>query len=155
MIERLGKPHLAVISGLSEIAQGDTGMPIDREAFIFHWSYILENHLGAIFGRIEEGECLAVIGCALEVDLFTGDTMAVETFWYVHPEHRGGSTARRLLDAYDEWAKEKGAKRQFITCHFTQQRLKLDKLYRRRGFKADAVTYARDVDYATERAEVA
>lgn len=34
------------------------------------------------------GEIVGAIGGIFSPDTFTGDTVAVETFWYVHPKHR-------------------------------------------------------------------
>jgi GNAT superfamily N-acetyltransferase len=149
-VQRLSVADLPTVAALGEFPQAEGFITIDPNAFEFHWRHILDNNLGAIFGRIEDGACIAVIGCALEANLFNAETMAVEAFWYVHPDHRGGPLAAKLLDAYDKWARDNAATKQFITRHFTDQGMALDKLYRRRGFRQDAVTYVREVDYGQD-----
>lgn len=58
--------------------------------------------------------------------------LARETVWWIDPEHRG-TAAPRMLDAYEEWAEERG-------CAFAGMAGMGDdpavmKLYQRRGYK--------------------
>tara|TARA_Y100001973_G_scaffold101062_1_gene163377 strand:+ start:162 stop:620 length:459 start_codon:yes stop_codon:yes gene_type:complete len=39
------------------------------------------------------------------------DRSATELAWWVDPKHRGGSTAARLVRAFEDWAKDRGVAR--------------------------------------------
>ena len=39
------------------------------------------------------------------------DWTAAELAWWIDPEHRGGSTAARLVRAFEQWAKDRGLAR--------------------------------------------
>lgn len=58
---------------------------------------------------------------------------AQERLWWIDPEHRGGSAAARMLDAYERWAFEQQG------CHFVGMAGMGDdpsvaRLYERRGY---------------------
>lgn len=52
------------------------------------------------------------IGGVCTSDLNTGETVAIEQFWYVDPEARGKGLM--LLEAFEDWAMSKGAIRAII-----------------------------------------
>lgn len=72
--------------------------------------------------------------------------LARETLWWINPAHRGGTTAVRMLDAYEEWAALKG-------CSFAGMAGMGDdpavaKLYQRRGYGGAETHYLKPLGIA-------
>lgn len=64
---------------------------------------------GAIFVAERDGSLVGMLGlCAYTHPMF-GVPCVIETFWYVDPAVRGGSTAIRLMSEAERWARERGA----------------------------------------------
>ena len=148
MIQHLTEDQIPLVGDLAVLAHADGHLrELDVDAFNFHWQKLLRMGIGAVFAEIIEGEMRGAIGCVVEADLYTGETLAREAFFYVAPKHRSSRTALALLLNYDIWAKGKGATRQYITAHWSEGRQRLDRLYRRRGYTCTEVTYGRDVEY--------
>jgi len=66
---------------------------------------------GAVIFIAEKGDrVIGGIGGVLSLSPWNFDVVvSQEMFWFITAEHRGGTTALRLLRAYQQWAKEKGA----------------------------------------------
>lgn len=59
---------------------------------------------------------------------------AKESVWYIHPKHRGGSAAFRMLDAFEDWAL-KDQQCRFVGMGMLGSNPSLKALYERRGYK--------------------
>jgi N-acetylglutamate synthase-like GNAT family acetyltransferase len=57
----------------------------------------------------ESKEIIGFICGALHEQFFTQQKFASDMALFVEPKHRGGSAAFRLVKAFENWAKEKGA----------------------------------------------
>lgn len=51
-----------------------------------------------------EDRIVGAIGGVLTSHIFTGDVIAIETFWFVTEEHRRGLGGARLLNMFIDWA---------------------------------------------------
>lgn len=67
--------------------------------------------------------------------------IAQELFYWVDIEHRGNGTARLLLDAFETWAKVKGAHLISLIALDAQRPQAVGELYRRRGYQAMEHSY--------------
>lgn len=67
-------------------------------------------------------------------DLFTGDKIAVELWWFVLPAHRGGRSAIGLLKAYEQWARDRGCRRCNMIHLESLQPEKIGRLYSSMGY---------------------
>ena len=69
------------------------------------FAQLLDQGLGAGLRLGEHGVLVAV----LTPDMVTGDTVAMELFWYVDPDYRG--IGKKLMSAFEQWARDVGANR--------------------------------------------
>jgi len=58
--------------------------------------------------------------------------IARESLWWIDPAYRGGSTAVRMLDAYEQWAAAQGCR--FVGMAGMGNDPVVAKLYQRRGY---------------------
>ncbi len=69
--------------------------------------------------------------------------LANETVWWIDPSHRGGSTAIRMLDAYESWAAKSGCK--FAGMVGMGDDPNIAALYQRRGYTRAETHYLKAV----------
>lgn len=103
--------------------------PEGQRHYIKAWTSLFELGLGVIFFVEGAGILLATV----TEDLFDGAVVATEHAWFVMPEARGGRTGAELLDAFEAWAKERGAARAVLS-HFIEGMPNLDRYFAHRGF---------------------
>lgn len=65
--------------------------------------------------------------------------VAKETLWWIEPAHRGGTTAIRMLDAVEKWAREQGCK--FVGVAGMGDDPRVGALYERRGYRGAEVHF--------------
>jgi GNAT superfamily N-acetyltransferase len=82
------------------------------------------------------------IGGAIYPDFPTGDIVATEFFWYVIPEHRGQAGVR-LLKAFEEEAKRRGAVRLMMMHFESPKTAAFGHLYERLGYCKKEQIYAK------------
>jgi GNAT superfamily N-acetyltransferase len=63
---------------------------------------------GVLVAELEGRIVGMIVGLVIE-HFFGSSRFATDLTFYVAPEHRGGSTAVRLIRAFEEWARENGA----------------------------------------------
>lgn len=69
--------------------------------------------------------------------------LARETVWFIDPAHRGGTTALRMLDAYEGWARSRGC--QFIGMAGMGYDPDVAALYQRRGYRVAETHYLKAI----------
>ena len=79
-----------------------------------------------------DGKMIGGLGCVVGDDLHTPRKIAVETYWLVDKNHRGGGI--RLLKHFELWAENKGyiPAMVHLTDSYPEE---LEHLYTRRGYK--------------------
>lgn len=65
---------------------------------------------GAIFLAESDGQVVGGIGLMLYELYFSDDRMAMELFWWMHPDHRKRPDGAKLLLCALKWARESGCK---------------------------------------------
>jgi GNAT superfamily N-acetyltransferase len=82
---------------------------IERDDIVFGICNLIDN--GIIFVAEKEDEIVGCI-CGMITNLwFARNTkVAAELGWWVNEEHRGSTASMRLLQAFENWAKEQGVK---------------------------------------------
>lgn len=103
----------------------------------------LFDHGGAFVAQLEDGEVVGMIGAHVTVHAIAGELVGNEVAWWVEPEHRGGSTALRLLAAAESWARDQGAVRFQMIAPAGASALR--DLYRRRGYVEVETVFQRDL----------
>jgi len=101
---------------------------------------LLANPAAAILVCDADGELRGMLALLIYPHPFSGESTAVELFWWVEPEHRG--TGRELLQAGEQWARERGAKRMQVIA----PNERVAKLYRRKGYGHVEDTYQRELN---------
>jgi len=82
-----------------------------------------------------EDSLIGVMGVMFAPDSFTGMPAAVESFWFVDPEHRkSGRVALKMMQAYEADAEKRGC-RMIHMCHLADLNAEgLGNFYKRRGY---------------------
>ena len=113
------------------------------EVFIKNWTMLMNLGTGFILGLYQDDELIGALGSIIINDINHGKPIANEVFWFVHPDKRGPGI--RLLKAYEEEAKARGA----ILCTMAHlnhlQPETLGELYRRRGYHPVETVYLKEL----------
>lgn len=99
-------------------------------------SGLLHRLIDGGFAAVHEagGQMVGLMIGAMGETWFGRDLNAIEYALYVTPDHRGGSAATRLLDAFTDWAKENGAREITVAQSTGVMVEKTAKFYQRMGF---------------------
>lgn len=111
------------------------------DAFLKHWQTFLTSYPATILVLEEQGQVIGGIGGLATADVYTGELVAHEFFWYIDQAHRGGTGAFRLLRAFKAWAQEHGATRLRLSHMLGLNEDKLEAMYRHLGFRPIEVGY--------------
>lgn len=79
-----------------------------------------------------DGVAQGILMAAAYMHQFAAVKIASETLWWIEPQHRGPH-ARRMLDAYDDWARSRGCKYAGVAA--LQADAGVLRLYRRSGYQ--------------------
>ena len=105
---------------------------VDVEHTIKEYKRIIESGTGIVFALIEDGKVVGGVGGVKFIDIHYPRLLAVETFWFVLPEYRGGGI--KLLIRFEQWAKDNNCERvAFIHLSDSHPEI-LKKIYTRRGY---------------------
>lgn len=113
------------------------------ECFVRNWTGMIESGIGVIFGLMKEGKFVGGIGGSLSMDPNNDDLIAIELFWFVTKEHRGGGIA--LLEAYETWCEEKGVKRIYMVYMLSSMPEVVKAIYEKKGYAPTEVHWMRRV----------
>jgi GNAT superfamily N-acetyltransferase len=114
------------------------------EEFTKNWTRYMGAGMAGILGWWRNGELAGVLGALLYPDLNNSDLVAAEAFWFVKPEHRGAG-GMKLLFAYLDWAKQKGAKRCTMVHLLDLTPDRLAEAYMKVGFRPMEVHYIKEL----------
>ncbi len=89
------------------------------------------------------GELYGGIGAIALPDIHCGIMTAVETFWFVSPEHRGQGL--KLLKAFEDWGKKMKCKRLALIHLADSYPEILEKIYIRKKYKLVEKHFIREV----------
>jgi len=83
----------------------------------------------------DDGKPIGMICGGLAPYVFSKGALASDYAWYVLPEHRGSSTAVRLLRMFREWATESGATELYMGITTNVEADRTGQLLQRLGFE--------------------
>lgn len=107
------------------------------------YTNMVKSGVAHMFIMDDDGVMIGGIGCIVSPDLMNGDLMAIETYWFVSPDHRGHGI--RLVSYLEQWAREHGCK-SIAMIHLTDSHPKrLELLYQRRGYIAIETHYVKEL----------
>jgi GNAT superfamily N-acetyltransferase len=93
------------------------------------------------------GEVLGMIaGVATPHYVNAVHTTTQELFWWVDPAARHTRVGLRLLQAFEDWARAVGSRTLFMASTATLTPDKLARFYRRKGYGAVDVNYAKNLE---------
>lgn len=113
--------------------------------FISNWAQFMDKGIGAMWVAGEKDSLHGAIGLLIYPDVYNGDLVANEMFWFIDPVKRMGLDAVRLYKAAERWAKEKGAKRLAMACVCNKHMSSVRKFYEDRGFRPVDVSYFKNL----------
>lgn len=113
-------------------AEGEIDGKLDEKNFVKMVTANIE--AGTMFVLAEGVPFRGAIAGVTYKDVATGDVCCMEHFWYVN-QHERGSLGLRLLSAFENEAKARGAVRILMMHHVAPGADKFHHLYERRGYR--------------------
>lgn len=104
---------------------------------------LIQSGVGAMLMLEDNGILVGGLGCLKYPDLHSGELFAVETFWYVLPEHRGAGLL--LLEAYEKWARDNGCVKCAMIHMVDSMPEKLEVVYKRKGYSLIEKHYVKEL----------
>lgn len=99
--------------------------------------------MGVVFVYVKDEKIIGTLGAMVAPNLFSpSEQHAQELFWYVDKKSRGRA-GLALLDAFEKWAKERGAKRVFMAS--LRKFESLQKLFTRRGYTEMETQFIKEI----------
>jgi GNAT superfamily N-acetyltransferase len=119
---------------------------LNFDYWIGRWqSLIIELDMGVIFVYESEGKIKGILGGIAARCSMTGDLEAIEAFWYVYPEVRGKPASIKLLKAFEDWAKERGAARVKMMHLSILNPISMREIYLRMGYSPLESAYSKNL----------
>lgn len=112
--------------------------------FATFWSERFFHRDGTILVGEVGNTAVGTIGGLVYPDPNNGDLIAQEMFWWVNRGFRG-KDALRLLEAFETWARLKGAKRLVMTAVHGLRDRALGRLYAGRGYRELETNFVRGI----------
>jgi GNAT superfamily N-acetyltransferase len=98
-----------------------------------------------VFVLCNKEEIVGTFVCFATPCLFSDLTQAVEVAWYVDPDHRGSREAHKMIDIYEEWAKERNAVCASLMNISILDGHKVAKLYDKKGYTLTETTFVKEL----------
>jgi len=135
LVRVLRQEQVEGVAELGDEFMRSTGMPgrFNASHFIETWTRLVQNPIFAIFSLVQGFQTIGSIGGIVYDENFTGDAVAAEQFWFVTKSCRGHGL--RLLDAFEKWARENGAKRILMAHINSPESIRSAVVYKRRKYR--------------------
>jgi GNAT superfamily N-acetyltransferase len=115
----------------------------DIDHFCSVWTQLFDSGLGVIFLALKDDEIVGALGGVAYPEIYTGEMVASEFFWFIRAEHRGGGL--KLYRAFEQWAKDMKCGRIRMVHLLDSMPEKLQTTYLRLGFAAAEVHYTKEI----------
>jgi len=122
------------------------GMPMSTSTFIKVAMEMMYSHTSVVLVHVGEDDSLngGIAGILAQWFLENKTHMAYESWLWVAPDSRGKGVAKGLMVAFEEWAKENGAKK-IVMVDFTGDLKPVGRWYKRMGFQPLETRYVKDI----------
>ena len=134
---------LMVRAGHLFFEEGKLPGGLNPDVFVATWKKLISTGVGVVFVLIGESGPQGFLGAVTYPDLFNGDKVAVENYWFVLPEFRGRGIL--LLNEFERWAKAEGCKRVSMVHLQRLQPDRLKELYESRGYQHIESAYVKSL----------
>ena len=124
------------------------GMTFDAKSIIEACLYHIREEDSCVFvcWNESEDEIVGIIGGTVDSRLTDNKhKLGWEIFYYIKPEFRGNGIAGSLMEEFEKWCKEKGAKSVIMSCMQEVKGREISVFYRRRGYKPYDATFIKDI----------
>lgn len=111
-----------------ELTKNEVGT-FDPVACLYSWRSI---PIRCAMGLFKGGNLVGVLAGFIAPQFMTGQPIAQEVFWYVSPEHRGGTAGVKLFLEFEKWATDNKA--YGIVMASLSENPQVGDLYRRKGY---------------------
>lgn len=128
-------PETQLIGFVDELGKGffaEAKLPgkFHVEHWLKQWGLLIRAKLGFMWLLTHLSKPVGGLGVILSPDLCDGELVLQEAFWYVSPEHRGGTAGIRLLKEVEAFGKEAGAARIMMgRMHASDPEMKVHRLF--------------------------
>lgn len=136
LIERLGPQFFDL---------GAASGRFNKDWFLPTWDKTLRSQLGAMWVGFKGDEVVGVLGAVLHPCLFSGEVVATEAFWFVDPNHRGGTAGVRMFLEFMAWGIHVGATRLQAGKIAGSMGEELEAFYQKHGFVKLETLYVKNL----------
>jgi GNAT superfamily N-acetyltransferase len=117
----------------------------DLDRFRATWSRLFVDGLGMIFLLEDAGAIVGTLGAVMYWEPYSGDLIASEMFWFVSAAARGGRGGLQLLQAFEAWARNRGALEIRMVHLLDSMPEKLERIYKHFGYRPAEVHYTKRI----------
>jgi GNAT superfamily N-acetyltransferase len=118
----------------------------DPEGYINFMVNALDNPDIGVWLAELDGEIVGITGAILYPLYFSPtNKVAQELWWWLTPKARGTGAGAQMFKQIKEWAAKKGAAAMFMIALEDERAGKMEKLYRRAGFRPLERTFIKEV----------
>lgn len=118
---------------------------LDFSHFCQTWGTLISLDMARLFVYRTEDRTLGIIGGTITKCTMTGDLIAQESFWWVHPGIRASPIGIRLFRKWENRVIEDGAKRIYVGNLLAVNHEKMTSLYSALGYQMIETHYVRPV----------
>lgn len=117
--------------------------PFNEQHFESVWTNLLNLGVGKVYyEENEDGKIVGAFAFVVNPDMFSGVLVFAEIFLYVLPEARGGGLAGRLIERYEQEAKERHIDEILMV---SLAELETGPIFIRRGYKLAESIYRKEL----------
>ncbi len=120
-------------------------LALDEAKLAQTMSRIIEDKSGAFcffVADAEDGGPVGVLTGQIDTYYFSNDPIAKMVFYWVHPEHRYSPAAAKLMYAFRQWAKNRGAAEIMVGVTSGEAVELADKMLKKMGFQFTGGNYS-------------
>jgi GNAT superfamily N-acetyltransferase len=148
MLRQLNSHELSLCLRGGELFFKEASLPGEFKpgVFIEKISHLIDIGVAAVIGSFgDDGKIQGAIAFSVYDDIYTGDKTATEMWWFVLPEHRGGSIAMRLIRSFERFAANLGCRRVCMIHLEALQSDRLSELYMHLGYSRVESCYSKSL----------
>src|SRR5208283_3886472 len=124
--------------------QASATVKVDVEYSIKRYQDFIASGKGQMLMLVDENDELhGSLGYLIAPDIHTGNLIAVETYWYVDPKHRGHGI--KLVKEFERIARERGCKYTAMIHMMDSYPVELEKVYEHMNYRLIEKHYLKEL----------
>jgi GNAT superfamily N-acetyltransferase len=148
MIRLLDRSELPLCVGGGELFFTECQLPMQfkPEVFLERIGSLMDTGVAGVIGSFDQdGTIHGALAFSIYDDVYTGAKTATEMWWFVLPEHRGGTVAMRLIRKFESIAKLNGCERVCMIHLASLHNDRLSELYNAMGYQLIEHCYSKPI----------